>query len=120
VLLAEDEPLVRNLANHVLCKQGYTVLEASNGIDALSLAQKPSCQQIDLVLTDVVMPQMGGRELVRHLQTMFPNIRVLFMSGYAEEFMSHGDSLNPGVGFIEKPFMPNALVTKVREVIDRA
>jgi two-component system cell cycle sensor histidine kinase/response regulator CckA len=120
VLLAEDEPLVRNLANHVLCKQGYTVLEASNGIDALSLAQKPSCQQIDLVLTDVVMPQMGGRELVRHLQTMFPKIRVLFMSGYAEEFMSHGDSLNPGVGFIEKPFMPNALVTKVREVIDRA
>jgi two-component system, cell cycle sensor histidine kinase and response regulator CckA len=119
VLLAEDEPLVRNLASHVLRKQGYIVLEASNGIDALSIAQEPSCLQIDLVLTDVVMPQMGGKELVRRLQAMLPNIRVLFMSGYTEEFMSNRDSLNPEVGFLEKPFMPNALAAKVREVIDR-
>jgi two-component system, cell cycle sensor histidine kinase and response regulator CckA len=119
VLLVEDEPLVRNLASHVLRKQGYTVLEASNGIDALSTAQEPSCPKIDLVLTDVVMPQMGGKELVRRLQDMFPHVRVLFMSGYAEEFMSYRDSLNPEVGFLEKPFMPNTLVAKIREVLDR-
>jgi two-component system, cell cycle sensor histidine kinase and response regulator CckA len=119
VLLVEDEPLVRNLASHVLRNQGYNVLEASNGINALSIAQESSCQQIDLVLTDVVMPQMGGRELVRHLQARFPNIKVLFMSGYAEEFMSYYDSINSDFGFIEKPIIPNALVTKVREVIDR-
>jgi two-component system cell cycle sensor histidine kinase/response regulator CckA len=118
-LLVEDEPLVRDLASHVLRNQGYTVLEASNGINALSIAQSSPSPQIDLVLTDVVMPQMGGRELVSHLQAVFPNIRVLFMSGYAEEFMSYHNSLNPDFGFIEKPFMPNALVTKVREVIDR-
>jgi two-component system cell cycle sensor histidine kinase/response regulator CckA len=118
-LLVEDEPLVRNLASHVLRNQRYTVLEASNGINALSIAQSSPSPQIDLVLTDVVMPQMGGRELVSHLQAVFPNIRVLFMSGYAEEFMSYHNSLNPNFGFIEKPFMPNALVTKVREVIDR-
>lgn len=119
VLLVEDEPLVRNLASHVLRKQGYTVLEASNGVDALSLAQEPSCPQIHLVLSDVVMPQMGGKELVRRLQDMFPNIRVLFMSGYAEEFMTYRETLSPEVGFLEKPFMPNSLVAKVREVIDR-
>jgi signal transduction histidine kinase len=119
VLLVEDEPLVRNLASHVLRKQGYIVLEASNGLDALRITRDPSCQQIDLVLTDVVMPQMGGKEMVRHLQTLFPDIRVLFMSGYAEEFMSYRDSLNPDFGFIEKPFMPNALVAKVREVLDK-
>jgi CheY-like chemotaxis protein len=110
---------VRNLASHVLRKQGYIVLEASNGLDALRITRDPSCQQIDLVLTDVVMPQMGGKEMVRHLQTLFPDIRVLFMSGYAEEFMSYRDSLNPDFGFIEKPFMPNALVAKVREVLDK-
>jgi FixJ family two-component response regulator len=62
---------------------------------------------------------MGGKELVRRLQDMFPHVRVLFMSGYAEEFMSYRDSLNPEVGFLEKPFMPNTLVAKIREALDR-
>ena len=93
-------------------------MEASNGTEALSITQELSCQQIDLVLTDVVMPQMGGRELVGHLQRMFPNIKALFVSGYTEDRVSYGDSLNPTIGFIAKPFMPNTLLTKVREVID--
>jgi two-component system cell cycle sensor histidine kinase/response regulator CckA len=109
VLLVEDEPLVRKLASQVLSKLGYTVLEASNGLEALLMIQDSS-YQIDLVLTDVVMPRMGGRELVRHLQTLFPNIKVLFMSGYAE---------NSDFAAIEKPFMPNALAAKVREVLDK-
>ena len=119
VLLVEDEDAVRVLASRVLADQGYTVLEARNGREALAVLARPD-HGIALVLTDVVMPDMGGVELVEHLNAGHPDIRVVYMSGYAE-----GDKLAPAVRnspypFLQKPFSPENLTTRIREALDRA
>jgi len=119
VLLVEDELPVRNLVAHVLRDQGYRVLVATNGEEALSTAQEYGADRIHLLLTDVVMPQMGGKELADQLKTLKPNIKVLFISGYTDNAIVHHGVLNPGTNFLQKPFSPDALVRKVREVLDR-
>ena len=119
MLLAEDEPLVRSMVATVLRNQGYEVLEASNGEEALRLVQKHDGAGIELLLTDVVMPQMNGQELVEKLHVTHPDIKVLFTSGYLGDSESHFDYLPSGTEFLPKPYLPETLAVKVREVLDR-
>jgi two-component system cell cycle sensor histidine kinase/response regulator CckA len=118
ILLVEDEESVRNLMRVVLESQGYTVLEACLGSEALSLAgQHPG--RIDLLLTDVVMPHMSGRELAERLGTLRPQMKILFISGYTDDKVFRHGLLAAEVEFLPKPFPPNVLISKVREVLDK-
>jgi two-component system, cell cycle sensor histidine kinase and response regulator CckA len=117
VLLVADETAVRTLAARVLHAHGYTVLEAADGNEALRVAREYA-GQIDLVLTDMVMPQMGGQVLVEQLTMVRPDIKVLFMSGYAENVIVQHGKLDPGISLLRKPFPPAALVRKVRDILD--
>jgi CheY-like chemotaxis protein len=117
VLLVEDEVAVRTLAARVLQAYGYTILEAADGHEALRIAQAYG-GMIDIILTDIVMPQMGGLALVEQLTLVRPKIKVLFMSGYAENVIAHHGKLDPGVSLLQKPFSPAALVHKIRDILD--
>lgn len=119
ILLAEDEPMVRNLTARVLREQGYHLLEAATGLDALTLAAEFGQNRIDLLLTDVVMPKMGGKELADRLKAARPGIKVLFASGYTDEAIVRQGILDRAIPFIQKPFSPKALMRKVREVLDQ-
>jgi len=118
ILLVEDQPEVRAIICAALSRHGYTVLEASQGEEALRIAQEDE-HHVDLLLTDVVMPAMSGRELARLLTDRCPDIRVLFTSGYTDEAIVRHGAIEPGVAFIQKPFTPASLLRKVREVLDR-
>jgi CheY-like chemotaxis protein len=119
ILLVEDEPLVRGLAARVLRKQGYHLLEASNGSEALRITEKRAGEEIHLILTDVVMPGMIGRELAERLHSLFPKMKVLYMSGYTNNAIVHHGILEEGMNYIQKPFTLEALARKVREVLDQ-
>ncbi|MCC6575028.1 MAG: PAS domain S-box protein [Planctomycetes bacterium] len=117
ILVAEDEDGVRALICEALIKAGYTVFGASNGQKALVLSTTlPKPPQ--LLLTDVVMPEMGGRALAEALAVRHPGMKILFMSGYTDEAIFHNGTLNGGVQFLHKPFTPDALLHRVREVLD--
>jgi two-component system cell cycle sensor histidine kinase/response regulator CckA len=118
ILLVEDEEMVRKLARTVLQKNGYTVLEASNGEEALRMVQEQNGDPIHLVVTDVVMPGMSGRQLAERLVSLWPEMKVLYMSGYTDDAIVHHGVLTAGIAYIQKPFSPDALVFKVREVLD--
>ena len=117
ILLVEDEGMVRGLAKTILEGCGYVVLEASNGAEALGLARQHG-GAIDLVLTDVMMPVMGGFELVIKLIGDRPRTKVLYMSGYTDQGLTHNGELSPAVAYLQKPFTPGALAKSVREVLD--
>jgi CheY-like chemotaxis protein len=119
ILLAEDEPSLRTLAHRVLEGLGYTVLEAQDGPSALTLAGRHP-GSIDLLVTDVVMPGMSGRELAQRLHELYPEIRVLFMSGYSDEAIANNGFLDPGATWMQKPFGANDLARRVRELLDAA
>lgn len=119
VLLVEDEDSLRDLTAKVLRDQGYTVLEAANGDEALGLAREFSRQTIQLLVTDLVMPRMGGKELVEQFKLLHPDSRVLFISGYTDGVMIHQASLSPETPFLQKPFSPMEFAKKVREVLDQ-
>ncbi len=119
VLLVEDEDMVRKVVRRMLLHQGYNVIEASNGKEALALALEDPAR-ISLVLTDVMMPLMGGPELARQLWAKFPKLKIIFLSGYAPDTMSLDSALPAGAILIEKPFAIEKLATKVREVLDSA
>ncbi|MFQ6026151.1 MAG: response regulator [Dehalococcoidia bacterium] len=119
VLVAEDEQIVRTMVATILQEQGYTVLEACSGEEALRLAQERASGEINLLLTDVVMPQMSGVELVNQLQVNHPNTRILFTSGYTDDAMVRHGVLDTSVEFLAKPFSPATLARKVREVLDK-
>jgi CheY-like chemotaxis protein len=117
ILLAEDEDLVRKLAREVLETLGYQVLEAMNGGAALLLCERHQ-EKIHLLISDVVMPEMSGRELAERLAQLRPDMKVLFMSGYTDNAIVHQGILDEGADFIQKPFSPDALARKVRDVLD--
>jgi PAS domain S-box-containing protein len=116
VLLVEDEDAVRILAREVLRRQGYVVLEARHGLDALRVAERHA-DPIQLMVTDVVMPHMSGRDLAERLVLSRPNMKVLFISGYTDHAVMHRE-LMPGSQFLQKPFTPAAFARKVRGVLD--
>ncbi|MFN3652135.1 MAG: response regulator [Armatimonadota bacterium] len=118
ILLVEDEPSVRQLVNTLLQSQGYTVLEATNPGDALRICERYT-GTIHLLLTDVVMPGMSGRELHEHLRQAYPPLRVLFMSGYMDDAVLRHGVLTDDADFIQKPFAAASLAGKLREVLDR-
>jgi PAS domain S-box-containing protein len=117
VLIVEDEELVRRMSRSILEGAGYTVLEAASGGAALEICKQYQ-SQIDLMVTDVVMPQMSGRELAEQAKLLRPRMNVLYMSGYTDDAIVHHGVLEEGTPFLEKPFSPNALAHKVREVLD--
>jgi PAS domain S-box-containing protein len=118
ILLVEDESDVRALAREVLERQGYTVLEASDGAQAVQVYEKEG-KRIDLILTDVVMPRMSGREMVDRVRATRPDMRVLYMSGYTGDAIVRHGVLDASLFLLGKPFTPGALIAKVREVLDR-
>jgi len=115
ILVVEDEEDVRRLAVRILERQGYRVLGASSGDDALVLSKEP----IHLMLTDVVMPGMSGRQLADQLISLHPKMKVLYMSGYTDDAIVHHGVLEEGVNYIQKPFTIDGLTRKVREVLDK-
>ncbi len=117
VLLVEDEPMIRNLAREVLEEFGYAVIEASNGAEALLLAEQQR-EPIDLMITDVVMPRLGGGDLAERVAPLHPEMRVIFMSGYTDSAIINHGVLQEGTHFLQKPFTPDALLRKIREVLD--
>ena len=114
ILLVDDEEGVRKLVYAVLKSNGYDVLEANNGSSALMLYEK-NHHKIDMVLTDVVMPQMNGLELGKQLSEKSPGLKILYMSGYRDNTSGGSDAPR---AFLHKPFTPDILLTKVREVLD--
>jgi PAS domain S-box-containing protein len=116
VLLVEDEEAVRNLTRKVLETHGYAVLPAAGGQEALRLASEYD-GPIHLLLTDVVMPTMSGRELAGRLASVREETKVLYVSGYTDDTIVHHGVLEPGIAFLQKPFTPEALVRKLREVL---
>jgi two-component system, cell cycle sensor histidine kinase and response regulator CckA len=117
VLSVEDEPLVRGLTVRILQDLGYRVLEAANGHEALNVARQHT-GPIDLLLTDVVMPQMSGKALASQLKRIRPEIRVLFTSGYIDSTMTDAADLATQGGFLQKPFSEAGLARKVRDTLD--
>jgi CheY-like chemotaxis protein len=116
ILLVDDEEGVRKLVNAILVSQGYTVIEASGGPAAIAAWEK-NAHKIDLVLTDVVMPQMSGFELGERLTQTSPEVKILYMSGYRDNPIG-GQETVAGRAFLHKPFTPDVLLEKVREVLD--
>jgi CheY-like chemotaxis protein len=117
ILLVEDEPEVRSLVQRILKTQGYTVVTAANPDEAIAVAREFK-GTIQVMVTDVVMPGMSGLQLAARLMPMRPNMRVLFVSGYTHDAIGHHGVLDPGTAFLQKPFTPNALARKVREVLE--
>lgn len=120
LLVVEDEPALRNLAVSVLRTQGYDVLEASNGQEALRVAREHTGPPILLVVTDVIMPLMGGKVMASWLRATHPDLRILFTSGYTEAAVSVHGIMEAGVEFLPKPYTPVLLASRVRAMLDRS
>jgi PAS domain S-box-containing protein len=116
ILVVEDEAGIRALVRKILRRQGYQVLEAANGQDALALCRDNS-QRVELLITDVLMPHMGGRELVERLQTQGHDMKVLYVSGYTDDTTIYSGELPAGTAFLQKPFTLGSLLDKVKEVL---
>ena len=120
ILVLEDDISVRHLSVRVLRGLGYDVLEAANGDDAQQLIARRANKKIDLLLTDMVLPQMSGRQFADWLRTTSPNTKVVFISGYLQESLHPGEQREEGMFFLAKPFDPEQLATKIREALDSA
>jgi signal transduction histidine kinase len=117
VLLVEDEAAVRSMARHILQMNSYNVLEASSGMEALSISEQCT-DPIHIMVTDVVMPQLSGRQLAERLAPVRPEMKVLYMSGHADDDVVRHRVLEPGMPYLQKPFTPVGLASKVREVLN--
>jgi two-component system, cell cycle sensor histidine kinase and response regulator CckA len=118
LLLVEDDSSVRHLACSILETQGYTVLRANNGQDALHVAREHKGPPIRLVVTDVIMPQMNGKVMAEWLKTSFPDLKILFTSGYTDDAIAQHGVLEAGIAFLSKPYSPATLTRKVRAMLD--
>ncbi|MBL7203149.1 MAG: response regulator [Desulfobacteraceae bacterium] len=114
----EDDDALRKLVCEILEPQGYTILEAQNGIEALRVSEEHG-DQIHLMIADVVMPKMGGRELAEHLRPLRPEMKVIYMSGYTDNAILHHGVLSPEIEFLQKPITSASLKRKIREVLDQ-
>ena len=119
VLLVEDDLSILELGKRILEDLGYAVIPFNSPSEAIKLAEE-QFSKIDILITDVVMPEMNGRELSVHLQSLYPNLKTLFMSGYTANVIAHRGVLETGVNFISKPFSKENLAIKIREVLDNA
>jgi DNA-binding NtrC family response regulator len=117
ILVVEDDLSLRKLSRMILERYGYTVLDAKSGSEALKIVRECQCA-IQLVLTDVVMPEMNGAELAKHLMRLKPDLKFIYMSGYSENTISFRGLLNSNIHLIEKPFTSLILAGKVRNVLD--
>jgi len=117
ILLVEDEAAVRRIVREMLLRLGYTILEAPDGMAAEKIALE-SRKPIDLLLTDVVMPELGGLQLARRLKALRPELKVLFMSGYADDGIVNQSVLGTGAAYLQKPFTVDALASKIREALE--
>jgi len=117
LLLVEDESAILNMTRQMLERFGYRVLSASTPSGAIRVA-KEHAGGIHLLIADVVMPEMNGRNLAENLISLYPGLRRLFMSGYTADVIAHHGVLDEGIHFIQKPFSMQALAAKVREVLD--
>ncbi|MGC2390327.1 MAG: response regulator, partial [Candidatus Acidiferrum sp.] len=117
ILLVEDEEAVRELASRILSAKGYSVVAAKSTHEAEQfIAKHPG--RIHLLLTDIIMPGVSGRELAKRITARHPKTRVLYMSGYTDNVLAQGGVLEAGLSFLQKPFTPGALIQKVRDVLD--
>ena len=119
LLVVEDEASLRDLARTILEKQGYAVLVASNGCDGLRAVREHQGEPIGLVITDVIMPLMGGKVMADELAVDYPYLKILFMSGYTDDALAPHGVLDPGIELLLKPYTPAALARKVRELLDK-
>ena len=117
ILIVEDDDGLRKFTQNALQMHGYKVLDAENGEDALRVSQAHE-GPIDLMITDVVMPKMGGKEAADRLQPLYPQMKVIYMSGYTDNAIVKHGVLAPGLNFLQKPFTPESLARKVREMLD--
>jgi two-component system cell cycle sensor histidine kinase/response regulator CckA len=118
VMIVEDYPSLRNLVRRVLEAQGYEVLAASNGQEALDLAREHKGSPISLVVSDVIMPLMGGKEMADWLKATYPDLKILFTSGYTDDAIAHHGALDAGVELLSKPYTAAALARRVRALLD--
>ena len=118
ILIAEDDEVVQKLAIRILENAGYTILTADNGKEAINRVQN-SDRQIDMILLDLVMPELGGRAVYDTLQESHPQMGFLFTTGYSENAVLSGSMLEKGMEMIQKPYAPELLLNKVRKVLDR-
>jgi two-component system, cell cycle sensor histidine kinase and response regulator CckA len=118
ILLVEDDDAVRAVTQRALARFGYTVLPASGGEDALVIADAHP-EDIDLLLTDIMMPGMNGVDVARRVVELRPGIRVFYMSGYADQDLVRQGLLTPGARFLQKPFTPQQLAERVRDILDQ-
>jgi CheY-like chemotaxis protein len=119
ILVVEDEDAIRQVAERVLVRHGYRVMTASNGIEAVEIVRR--CEEnIDLLVTDVVMPKMAGPEAAAAIRALQPGIHVLYMSGYAQPVLSPNGVLDPEIILLEKPFVASLLLAKVREALSQS
>ncbi len=117
ILVVDDEPSVRKIIAESLQPLGYKIITAPTGMQALEICHS-SAEKIDLLLTDIIMPGMNGRELAKALTRIYPDLKVIYMSGYMDNIITRFDNLEPGSAFISKPILPSALSAKLREVLD--
>jgi len=119
ILLVEDEPSILNMAKRILSRQGYNLLAAASPREAIEAARAHS-GKIRLLITDVVMPEMNGKDLADEIKARHPEIGVLFMSGYTADVIAVRGVLDDGVNFIQKPFSMQGLLQKVRAALDKS
>ncbi len=118
IMVVEDEEMVRNMISDGLKQFGYTIIEAGSGIEAVAVREGLETGSIDLLITDVIMPEMNGKELVKRFYMNDPDLKVMFISGYPDNAIMHHGVLDEGVVLLQKPFSPRSLALKVREVLD--
>ena len=117
ILVVEDNQSMCEMIGEILNIEGFRTFLASNPIDAISIYEEHE-QEIDIILTDVIMPEMSGKILVKNLQNINPHLKVLFMSGYTDNAIAHHGVLDPGISFIQKPFMVKELIKKIFTTLD--